>query len=125
MNVVVMSVAYIDPGPGVLPVGACVVGVAASVAAIWGSQRWRPWWVFRLVGACTLMTMVAAVLVSHYRLLAVAALAAMVNAAVSGWMTYRRRPALYGRLEAGRCLHCGYDLTGNVSGVCPECGEGA
>ena len=20
------------------------------------------------------------------------------------------------------CLHCGYDLTGNVSGVCPECG---
>lgn len=21
------------------------------------------------------------------------------------------------------CLHCGYDLTGNVSGVCPECGK--
>ena len=21
----------------------------------------------------------------------------------------------------GRCLECGYDLTGNVSGVCPEC----
>jgi hypothetical protein len=20
------------------------------------------------------------------------------------------------------CRHCGYDLTGNVSGVCPECG---
>lgn len=20
------------------------------------------------------------------------------------------------------CQHCGYDLTGNVSGVCPECG---
>ena len=29
------------------------------------------------------------------------------------------------RWEAGHahCLHCGYDLTGNVSGVCPECGE--
>jgi hypothetical protein len=29
-------------------------------------------------------------------------------------------------LETGpryRCLTCGYDLTGNVSGVCPECGE--
>lgn len=25
------------------------------------------------------------------------------------------------RLE-GRCGRCGYDLTGNVSGVCPECG---
>jgi hypothetical protein len=22
----------------------------------------------------------------------------------------------------GACQHCGYDLTGNVSGVCPECG---
>ena len=23
----------------------------------------------------------------------------------------------------GQCLTCGYDLTGNVSGVCPECGN--
>lgn len=23
----------------------------------------------------------------------------------------------------GRCASCGYDLTGNVSGRCPECGE--
>ncbi len=23
----------------------------------------------------------------------------------------------------GRCRTCGYDLTGNVTGVCPECGE--
>jgi hypothetical protein len=23
----------------------------------------------------------------------------------------------------GHCPNCGYDLTGNVSGVCPECGE--
>ncbi len=22
---------------------------------------------------------------------------------------------------AGRCPQCGYDLTGNVSGICPEC----
>lgn len=22
----------------------------------------------------------------------------------------------------GKCVHCGYDLTGNTSGVCPECG---
>ena len=27
---------------------------------------------------------------------------------------FRRRP--------GQCAECGYDLTGNVSGVCPECG---
>ena len=28
----------------------------------------------------------------------------------------------YRRRRRGLCLKCGYDLTGNVSGVCPECG---
>jgi hypothetical protein len=27
------------------------------------------------------------------------------------------------RLPAGHCQACGYNLTGNVSGRCPECGE--
>jgi hypothetical protein len=27
------------------------------------------------------------------------------------------------RGRKGHCRKCGYDLTGNVSGVCPECGE--
>jgi hypothetical protein len=27
------------------------------------------------------------------------------------------------RIRPGHCMECGYDLTGNVSGVCPECGE--
>ena len=27
-----------------------------------------------------------------------------------------------GRLARHRCPHCGYDLTGNLSGRCPECG---
>lgn len=26
--------------------------------------------------------------------------------------------------KAGHCLKCGYNLTGNVTGVCPECGTG-
>lgn len=26
------------------------------------------------------------------------------------------------RRQMGLCIHCGYDMTGNVSGVCPECG---
>jgi hypothetical protein len=30
----------------------------------------------------------------------------------------RRRPC-----QLGHCRRCGYDLTGNVSGVCPECGS--
>ena len=32
------------------------------------------------------------------------------------WMLDRRR------IPAGHCRKCGYDLTGNVSGRCPECG---
>lgn len=32
------------------------------------------------------------------------------------WLTDRRR------YPAGRCAGCGYDLTGNTSGVCSECG---
>ena len=31
------------------------------------------------------------------------------------WYRDRRPPP-------GHCQHCGYDLTGNISGVCPECG---
>jgi len=31
----------------------------------------------------------------------------------------RRLPILY---PPGHCVRCGYNLTGNVSGVCPECG---
>ena len=34
---------------------------------------------------------------------------------------YRR----YRRRKKGLCLTCGYDLTGNESGVCPECGSKA
>jgi hypothetical protein len=29
----------------------------------------------------------------------------------------------YRRRRKGLCIKCGYDLTGNVSGACPECGE--
>lgn len=28
-----------------------------------------------------------------------------------------------GRYQSGQCQDCGYNLRGNVSGVCPECGE--
>jgi hypothetical protein len=51
-------------------------------------------------------------------------LPALVAAAMTGY-SYRRvrRTRLSARFRApGVCRRCGYDLTGNVSGVCPECG---
>jgi hypothetical protein len=42
--------------------------------------------------------------------------------AIAYLMNYpeRKRIAL---MERGQCAHCGYNLFGNVSGVCPECGR--
>ena len=34
----------------------------------------------------------------------------------------RRLHRQQSRALRGQCLNCGYSLTGNVSGVCPECG---
>ena len=41
---------------------------------------------------------------------------------VAGLFLYRDDWGRWRRRKQGRCLHCGYDLTANVSGVCPECG---
>ena len=38
---------------------------------------------------------------------------------VVGVLRWRKRRR---RVAAGLCASCGYDLTGNTSGVCPECG---
>ena len=43
----------------------------------------------------------------------------IVLAAGTFW-AWMRSP---GRHKSGHCQKCGYDLTGNVSGRCPECGE--
>lgn len=41
---------------------------------------------------------------------------------VGGFRSLFRWMRFIHRVSAGRCGKCGYDLTGNVSGVCPECG---
>ena len=43
-------------------------------------------------------------------------LAIVLPTALLFWLDRRRIPP-------GHCQKCGYNLTGNVSGVCPECGE--
>ncbi len=44
-----------------------------------------------------------------------AAVGACLGLVVSRWRRNRLQPP-------GTCRECGYDLTGNESGVCPECG---
>lgn len=44
------------------------------------------------------------------------------GAAVGYIVFNRRRMREEKRRSAGQCGRCGYNLTGNVSGVCPECG---
>ena len=37
----------------------------------------------------------------------------------------RRSANHWARRRSGRCARCGYDLTGNTTGRCPECGQPA
>jgi hypothetical protein len=43
----------------------------------------------------------------------------LVGAAPTGWLWWRD----HRRIPPGDCRKCGYNLTGNASGRCPECGE--
>jgi hypothetical protein len=46
--------------------------------------------------------------------------AAITIGCLVGWRTHRKNVRV---ADATHCRQCGYDLTGNVSGRCPECGE--
>ena len=87
-------------------VGACIVWtpavcyVTANIVASWGFIVTRPF----------LRERVAVALVIYW-----GSLALLVLITFQLWRRARRHPP-------GRCQECAYDLTGNVSGVCPECG---
>ncbi len=44
-------------------------------------------------------------------------------AGVAGFKVFRKEKRDRHRIQQGLCLNCGYNLTGNESGICPECGE--
>ena len=39
------------------------------------------------------------------------------------WLLSWRRITHARRHKKGLCVNCGYNLTGNMSGICPECGK--
>ena len=50
------------------------------------------------------------------------ALVSPLIAAVMGWIWGAVHGSAPPSSAADSCEGCGYDLTGNVSGICPECG---
>jgi hypothetical protein len=50
-------------------------------------------------------------------------LAVVAGGAYWGYRSQRPITLQQRRRAGGQCLSCGYDLRGNVSGVCPECGN--
>jgi len=62
---------------------------------------------------------------SEIAILLVGAMLALL--ATSGYVAFLRKPSerdvvVNYAMDRGHCGQCGYDLTGNVSGACPECG---
>ncbi len=50
------------------------------------------------------------------------AIIVLVTLLIAGVLVYLRRIIIGPRISFRKCDHCGYDLTGNTSGRCPECG---
>jgi hypothetical protein len=67
---------------------------------------------------------VAAVVAVLFRSEVAMSLVLSLTPALVAWYLWDRPHELRTERRAkGLCLGCGYDLWGNVSGVCPECGK--
>lgn len=99
-------------------VGAACILVAYPIARSWLERR-------SLESASAVLSIFVApaplvlVKLGFYRTALIAGPAGMLIAALALRLTL---PVIYDR--PGECHCCGYDLTGNVSGICPECGTG-
>jgi hypothetical protein len=90
-------------------------------------QLWREIRVWLLLvalffGLPALLLALAVLTLIDWRILP-AVIIGIVAFSVFGQDVFERRTRR--RRDRGLCLACGYNLTGNVSGICPECGIGA
>ena len=96
---------------------AIAVGVSGGVGRLLGHR-----WVRFLSGGCPVDDFFDSLLgheLSDPFLVAVLML--MIASGVFVFLGYW--PARHIGILPGHCRKCSYDLTGNVSGICPECGE--
>ncbi len=80
---------------------------------------WPVWWLFVFV----VLVVAEQFGVSNRRIdlqIQIALFLAVVATALFARLAYRFFK--WQRNQRPECLECGYNLTGNVSGVCPECG---
>ena len=85
-----------------------LIALAWFVAGPLGYRRPYAWWMHFLLGLVTLPFIAANAIVVQL----------IVDEYIGSGRHARWR-------REGRCSECGYDLTGNISGVCPECGSNA
>ncbi len=107
-----------------LTAGAACVAVTSVVEEYWQPWRWRPGWVYWLpfgswvaehsgMPGGKLISVLDCVVCPLWIPLLIIAVPTVI-----AWRRDRKPPP-------GHCKICGYNLTGNVSGRCPECGEAA
>ena|GEM_PF-2866911 len=122
---------------GILYIHIPAILLALIGGAVVGLLLFRRWWQFSLLYAGSmfaspylLMTIDGSVMflvnsLGVSSLLQVALLEAVyIPSALGGaWLASRPKRRHAELLATNRCLKCSYDLTGNESGICPECGE--
>jgi len=104
--------------------------------AILGVLAWRRWWQSSLLYSGTMfglpyliMTIDGAIFIllesfgaRFFFTSALQDLVVVPLASGSAWMASRPRCRRAARMASNLCVKCGYNLTGNVTGRCPECG---
>ncbi len=90
-------------------------------------RRHQPFWA-QLAGALAVAIVFLVSLFAFDQLLGSLSAAFYIACGVGGGVLLLRNwfgPLVYSvMIEIPRCATCSYDLTGNTSGVCPECGRG-
>lgn len=101
--------------------GICGLLVCPLVVACLRRKRSEP--ALLLVFVPTVFVTLAALFTGLPFFIMGASLATLCLASIGVWLFLADAPPVGPAGSSGGCRSCGYDLTGNVSGRCPECGR--